>query len=152
VESLAPVATGRGGGSGAGARRQAVSRGGRTHRGGAGEHRGGACERYSGDDRRHSGAPRTLEEAEAGLLQFEVSNTFPVRPGFRGAGAQSCIFFIRRVTPTVPALAPAKALLTVNSCIKVRLDLQADKSPIVVKGPFFSRVVNPRYRIRGTNV
>jgi hypothetical protein len=43
-------------------------------------------------------------------------------------------------------------LLTVNSCIKVRLDLQADKSPVVVKGPFLPRVVNPRYRIRGTNV
>jgi hypothetical protein len=41
-------------------------------------------------------------------------------------------------------------LLTVNSCIKVRLDLQADKSPVVVKGPIFPRVVNPRYRIRGT--
>jgi hypothetical protein len=41
-------------------------------------------------------------------------------------------------------------LLTVNSCIKVRLDLQADKSPVVVKGPFFPRVMNPRYRIRGT--
>jgi hypothetical protein len=40
-------------------------------------------------------------------------------------------------------------LLTVKSCIKVRLDLQADKSPVVVKGPFFPRVVNPRYRIRG---
>jgi hypothetical protein len=40
--------------------------------------------------------------------------------------------------------------LTVNSCIKVRLDLQADKSPVVVKGPFFPRVVNLRYRIRGT--
>jgi hypothetical protein len=26
-------------------------------------------------------------------------------------------------------------LLTVNSCIKFRLDLQADKSPVVVKGP-----------------
>jgi hypothetical protein len=24
-------------------------------------------------------------------------------------------------------------------------DLQADKSPVVVKGPFFPRVVNPRY-------
>jgi hypothetical protein len=45
---------------------------------------------------------------------------------------------------------PAPPLLTVNSCIKVRLDLQADKSPVVVKGPFFPRVVNPRYRIRGT--
>jgi hypothetical protein len=44
------------------------------------------------------------------------------------------------------------SMLTVNSCIKVRLDLQADKSPVVVKGPFFSQVVNPRYRIRGTNL
>jgi hypothetical protein len=43
-------------------------------------------------------------------------------------------------------------LLMVNSCIKVRLDLQVDKSPVVVKGPFFPRVVNPRYRICGTNV
>jgi hypothetical protein len=43
-------------------------------------------------------------------------------------------------------------VLTVNSCFKVRLDFQADKSPVVVKGPFFPRVVNPRYRIRGTNV
>jgi hypothetical protein len=43
-------------------------------------------------------------------------------------------------------------LLTVNSCIKVRLDLQVDKSPVIVKGPFFPRVVNPRYRIRETNV
>jgi hypothetical protein len=42
------------------------------------------------------------------------------------------------------------AVLTVNSCIKVRLDLQADKSPVVIKGPFFPRVVNPRYQIHGT--
>jgi hypothetical protein len=28
-----------------------------------------------------------------------------------------------------------RGLLTVNSCIKVRLDLQADKSPVVVKDP-----------------
>jgi hypothetical protein len=41
-------------------------------------------------------------------------------------------------------------VLMVNSCIKVRLDLQVDKSPVVLKGPFFPRVVNPRYRIRGT--
>jgi hypothetical protein len=43
-------------------------------------------------------------------------------------------------------------MLTVNSYIKFRLDLQAEKSPVVVKGLFFPRVVNPRYRIRGTNV
>jgi hypothetical protein len=34
--------------------------------------------------------------------------------------------------------------------VKVQVDLQVDKSPVVVKGPFFPRVVNPRYRIRGT--
>jgi hypothetical protein len=33
-----------------------------------------------------------------------------------------------------------RGLLTVNSCIKVRLDLQADKSSVVVKGPFFPQV------------
>jgi hypothetical protein len=47
---------------------------------------------------------------------------------------------------------PARGLLTVYIRVKVQVDLQADKSPIVVKGPFFPRVVNPRYRIRGTNV
>jgi hypothetical protein len=41
-------------------------------------------------------------------------------------------------------------VLMVNSSIKVHMDLQADISPVVVKGPFFPRVVNPRYRIRGT--
>jgi hypothetical protein len=40
-------------------------------------------------------------------------------------------------------------LLTVYIRIKLHMDLQADKSPVVVKGPFFPRVVNPRYRIRG---
>jgi hypothetical protein len=46
----------------------------------------------------------------------------------------------------------SSTVLTVNNCIKFRLDLQADKSTVVVKGPFFPRVVNPRYRIRRTNV
>jgi hypothetical protein len=41
-------------------------------------------------------------------------------------------------------------LLAVYIHVKVQVDLQADKSPIVVKGPFFPRVVNPRYRICGT--
>jgi hypothetical protein len=45
-----------------------------------------------------------------------------------------------------------RGLLTVNSYIKVRLWLARGKSPVVVKRPFFPRVVNPRYRIRGTNV
>jgi hypothetical protein len=43
-------------------------------------------------------------------------------------------------------------VLTVYIRVKVQVDLQADKPPVVVKGPFFPRVVNPRYRIRGTNV
>jgi hypothetical protein len=54
------------------------------------------------------------------------------------------------VVKTMRANVDVLPLLTVNSCIKVRLDLQSDKSPVVVKGPFFPRVVNPRYRIRGT--
>jgi hypothetical protein len=43
-------------------------------------------------------------------------------------------------------------VLTVYIRVKVHVDLQEDKSPVVVKEPFFPRVVNPRYRIRGTNV
>jgi hypothetical protein len=45
-----------------------------------------------------------------------------------------------------------RGLLTVYNRIKLQVDLHADKSPVVVKGPFFPPVVNPRYRIRGTNV
>jgi hypothetical protein len=41
-------------------------------------------------------------------------------------------------------------LLTMCNRIKLQVDLQADKSPVVVKGPFFPRVVNPRYLICGT--
>jgi hypothetical protein len=41
-------------------------------------------------------------------------------------------------------------VLIVNIRIKVRLDSQAYKSTIVAKVPFFPRVMNPRYRIRGT--
>jgi hypothetical protein len=43
-----------------------------------------------------------------------------------------------------------RGLLMVYIRVKVQADLQVDKSPVVVKGPFFPRVVNPRYRIRGT--
>jgi hypothetical protein len=45
-----------------------------------------------------------------------------------------------------------RGLLTVDYRIKLHMDLQADKSPVIVKGPFFPRVVNPRYRIRGIMV
>jgi hypothetical protein len=31
--------------------------------------------------------------------------------------------------------------------IKLQVDLQADESPAIIMGPFFPRVVNPRYRI-----
>jgi hypothetical protein len=41
-------------------------------------------------------------------------------------------------------------VLTEDYRIKVHMDLQADKSPVVVKRPFFPRVVNPRHRICGT--
>jgi hypothetical protein len=45
-----------------------------------------------------------------------------------------------------------RGLLTVYNRIKLQVDLQADKSSIIVKGPFFPRVMNTRYRICGTNV
>jgi hypothetical protein len=47
-------------------------------------------------------------------------------------------------------LAVRGKLLTVYIHIKLHMDLQADKPPIIVNGPFFPRVVNPRYQIRGT--
>jgi hypothetical protein len=43
-----------------------------------------------------------------------------------------------------------RGLLTVYIRVKLHMDLQANKSPVVAKGPFFPRVVNPRYRIRET--
>jgi hypothetical protein len=64
---------------------------------------------YDGDDGCHGGASRTLEEEEAGLLQFEVSSSLPTCPCFRGWSSTLC-FFVHRVAPTVPTLAPAKAL------------------------------------------
>jgi hypothetical protein len=46
-----------------------------------------------------------------------------------------------------------RALLTVYNLIRLQVDLQANNSPIVSSGePFFPRVVDPRYRICGTNV
>jgi hypothetical protein len=36
-------------------------------------------------------------------------------------------------------------MLTVYNRIKLQVDLQVDKSPVVVKGPFFRRVFNPRF-------
>jgi hypothetical protein len=80
VESPALVTTGRGGSRGVGAR---GGRRGIRHRvisGGARERRGGAGERHGGAGGRNSGTPRTLEEEEEGLLQFEVSSTSPVCP------------------------------------------------------------------------
>jgi hypothetical protein len=44
----------------------------------------------------------------------------------------------------------AGRLLTVYIRIKLHIDLQADKSPVIVKAPFFPRAVDPRYRIHGT--
>jgi hypothetical protein len=57
------------------------------------------------------------------------------------------------INQSIVGLSPlSETMLTAYIRIKVQVDLQADKSPVVVKGPFFPRVVNPRYRIRGTNV
>jgi hypothetical protein len=64
-------------------------------------------------------------------------------------------------TPPYPPWDPPGSHLDANrrvqSCLlmvyirsKLHMDLQADKSPVVVKGPFFPPVVNPMYRIYGT--
>jgi hypothetical protein len=50
---------------------------------------------------------------------------------------------------TVPEKGACWRLIVISKFV---YDLQVDKSPVVVKGPFFPRVVNPGYRIRGTNV
>jgi hypothetical protein len=43
-----------------------------------------------------------------------------------------------------------RGLMMVYIHIKIKVDLQVDKSSVIVKGPFFPRVMNPRYRVRGT--
>jgi hypothetical protein len=87
VESPTPVTKGCRGGKGAGARggcggarHREVSGGGHVCHRGAGERRGGVGECCGGDNGRRGGASRTLEEEEAGLLQFEVSGSVPRRP------------------------------------------------------------------------
>jgi hypothetical protein len=73
----------------------------------------------------------------------------------------SCLSILRSILSNLSSLEPpwenhSCLIGGVRVCWRLivvfRLDLQADKSPVVVKGPFFPRVVNPRYRIRGTNV
>jgi hypothetical protein len=54
--------------------------------------------------------PPALKEEEAGFLQLEVSSISPRTPLIsRGCRLLFC-FLVDRVTPIVPALAPAKAL------------------------------------------
>jgi hypothetical protein len=54
---------------------------------------------------------------------------------------------IARLDATVHRHSPARTgrMLTVYIRIKLQVDVEADKSSIVVKGPFFPRVMNPRY-------
>jgi hypothetical protein len=80
---------------------------------------------------------------------FDVWGIDSMGPFKNSSGYEYILVVVDYVSKWVEAM-PCRKELTVNSCIKVRLDLQADKSPIVVKGPFFPRVVNPRYPIRGT--
>jgi hypothetical protein len=54
--------------------------------------------------------PPALKEEEAGILQFEVSSISPRVPSVSRGGRSLFRFFADRVTPTVPALTPAKAL------------------------------------------
>jgi hypothetical protein len=91
VESPVPVATGRGGGRGAGSSVEVPA---------------GAAEALAVT----TDVPPALEEEEAGFLQLEVSNISPCAPLIsRGCHLPFC-FLVDRVTPIVPALAPAKEL------------------------------------------
>jgi hypothetical protein len=104
---------------------------------------------------------RTGRRRDVGLVErVSSANSGPVRPSpplychpghcsaIPGAvGAQDDETLPR---PLLCILQPFVILLTVYYRIKVHMDLQADKSTVVVKGPFFPRVVNPMYRIRGT--
>jgi hypothetical protein len=74
------------------------------------------------------GIPREIDE-----------HKLNIKPGSKPVKQQLCHFNDEKCK-----------VLTVYNRIKVQVDLQADKSPVVVKGPFFPRVVNPRYRICGT--
>jgi hypothetical protein len=55
---------------------------------------------------------RTLEEEEAQFLHLEVSSRLSRRSSFEGPKPNSSCFCVRGVAPTVPPLAPAKALRT----------------------------------------
>jgi hypothetical protein len=54
--------------------------------------------------------PPALEEEEVGIVQYEVSNIFPRTPLISRGGRLLFCFLVDRVTPTVAALAPGKAL------------------------------------------
>jgi hypothetical protein len=74
--------------------------------------------------------------------------------GGRGAGTFSGSAGGGGGTSSLPLLLDCSLddamVLTVYNRIKLQVDLQEDKSPIVVKGPFFLQLMNPRYQIRGT--
>jgi hypothetical protein len=82
-----------------------------------------------------------------GTVELALAKVFPSQKACHSVPVKDGFVVVQ---PTYVWANTSQYLLTVNSCIKVRLDLQADKSPVVVKGPFFPRLVNPRYRIRGT--
>jgi hypothetical protein len=72
---------------------------------------------YFDDDQSLLDAKRkTKRKLKITKRQYKKSNLDPLFPG---NGARK------------------RGLLTVNSCIEFCLDLQAGKSPVVVKGPFF---------------
>jgi hypothetical protein len=74
-----------------------------------GARRRSVWEHCGGDDGRQCSACRTLKEEEARLLHLEVSSRSPRCSDFEGWSSVSCLC-VRRVVPTVPALAPTKAL------------------------------------------
>jgi hypothetical protein len=84
---------------------------------------------------------------------FFHTHFVPIGLQFGGGSTNSLLMVLTtKFRPSKPRVREeyTTSLLTVYIRIKLHMDLQADKSPVVFKGPFFPRVVNPRYRIRGT--
>jgi hypothetical protein len=98
-----------------------------------------------------SGTPPIVqtEHVDEHMARVYISFTVPARYVDYGqfpVGAPHPMVAITTVGSTSPIrLNRESTVLTVYYRIKVHMDLQADKSPVVVKGPFFPRVVNPRY-------
>jgi hypothetical protein len=84
-----------------------------------------------------------------GVLEWAIGVAC-LRRGRQVALLAAILWQVVVTSPVVAAIIVLATMLMVYIRVKFQVNLQADKSPFVVKGPFFPRVVNPWYQIRGT--